>query len=313
MPNKEKIINRPYLLVSPSLKYKDLIVTPGRRVNLIDDMYIEYTTVAVQLTYEEGQSDVTKWKVSITGSNEKPLVKLPTIHEIQTNPKKVHKELKMFGGLELSKYSRNISVDINKFGGCGLDYNSIQGWDSRCHTHEPPLLLQDVMPWFTGFEGMYSADSGVHSPKYYRNSKIILYDDLLRRDCLDMESRMSQISGVDFFDCRGNRPQRIVAPCFFYHALPDYASEYNICVDSVLKRMKQKIGGKRLQIINPHYDQVHGHLTELNKLSIKDGKLLKAEAKQYLSPKVYWIPADKLETLDSTALRLCVNMQSVSI
>ena len=309
-----------YLLISPVLKYQDYIVTPGKRVNLIDGMYIEYTTVEVRVRRDD-VSDVDGWKIDIMGLNGLKLLTLPfCVLDAKTEFNKSWDFLESFRGHSLSEYSRKIRVNLHKWGGSGLDYESINGWDSKCASQEPPLLVDHVLGWFTGYEGLYTRDAGVPDPKFVRYQKgsqeLTVYDDLYPNagKSASMENRMSSIAGVEFYDNRGSSQRRFAAPHFFYHTLTDYAEDYSISLASTSDYLRTKeCGSRRAVVMNSNFMQIHSHSTEISKHIIRDGKLLKKEAECLLSPIVSWVPCRELETMDSTGIRLCAKMHNAHV
>ena len=322
MPNKQKKKRHtePYLLVSPTLMYgeEEYIVTPGRKVNLIDGMYVQYTVVEVELNRKPNCTDKSKWSVSILGDGNTKF-KLPSLNTARSKFLDCYSELIHHKDKLLSSNSRIVRADVSKFGGVGLDYGSVSGWDSSCKSHSPPITVGEIIPWFTGYDLSPKDSSSQPDPRHVNNDTgslyLNVYNDLFRNCHLDMENRMAQISGVEFLSNRGSRPSYYKAPCFLYHALPDYADEFNLSVDSVLNFLKnQECNGKRATIWNPRRQSIMANVGTLTRdLSLKDGKLLKNKAKNLLSPDIYWVPCAKLEHLDATAIRMCVNMQSVSV
>ena len=302
-------------LVSPNLRYKDYFITPGKRVNVVEGMYIEYTIVDVRLDRKDS-SNIDDWDLSIMGAEGGKLVTLPEIGKLRENPQQAAPLLDPYLDYMLSKYSCVTRVKLGKWGGSGLDHNSVTGWsDFKSY----PIFLRDIFGWFTGISNDYpqlgtgkvlNLPDPKHVTPIVGTNVLSVYDDLYQYPNswrgMDPIDRMCDIAGLEFYS-GPNKDQRYQAPHFLLNAMPDYKSDYGISPEVVDRYLCSVNNGERPGVrTNPHAG--FPRADKLDKLLFKNGKLLRPEASKYLAPQIKWIPGKSVTNLDNAALRLCSNI-----
>jgi hypothetical protein len=307
------------LLVSSNLKYKDYYVTPGKRVNVISGMYLEYTILDAKLNRKDS-TDKSEWCLSLVGPDNDKLVSLDNLEWFRENPFEAAEVLEPYLNYRLSGDSCVVRVDLHKWGGSGIDHQSIDGWKDH---NSYPLFVRDVFGWFTGISEDYpkilsNKNVGIPDPRFVelnpssKKYELSVYNGLYQDANLvvDPSDRMAMIAGVEFFSGR-DKDRRFSAPSFIFHALPDYSSEFGLNYEGVSDYLMKKCRNIRPGV-RSNMNVGIPRASEISKLLFKDGKLLRPAARKYLSPQIHWIPGTKLEALDNPALRMCSDIMRTS-